>query len=78
MDRLRYAGTFEIVGVVRDIRYMTWGYKEPIGPMFWVPEAQSVQYDDPNFTDGDRWSHFLYNIVLWAPGNAPRPGRTRP
>jgi ABC-type antimicrobial peptide transport system permease subunit len=50
---------------------MTWGYKEPIGPMFWVPEAQSVQYDDPNFTDGDRYSHFLYNIVLWAPGNPP-------
>ena len=70
IDRLRYSGTFEIVGVVRDIRYMTWGYKDPIGPMFWVPEAQSVQYDDPNFTDGDRWSHFLYNIVIWAP-NAP-------
>jgi predicted permease len=70
-DRLKYAGTFEIVGVIRDIRYMTWGYKEPIGPMFWVPEAQSVQYDDPNFTDGDRYSHFLYNIVLWAPGNPP-------
>jgi putative ABC transport system permease protein len=70
-DRLKYAGTFEIVGVIRDIRYMTWGYKEPIGPMFWVPEAQSVLYDDPNFTDGDRYSHFLYNIVLWAPGNPP-------
>jgi len=37
--------------------------------MFWVPEAQAVQYDDPNFTDGDRWSHYLYNIVLWAPNN---------
>ncbi len=39
--------------------------------MFWVPEAQSVQYDDSNFTDGDRWSHYLYNIVLWAPNNPP-------
>ncbi|HEY9126102.1 MAG TPA: FtsX-like permease family protein, partial [Acidobacteriaceae bacterium] len=71
MDRLKYAGTFEIVGVARDIRYMTWGYKEPVGPMFWVPEAQSVVYDDANFTDGDRYSHFLYNIVIWAPGNPP-------
>jgi len=70
-DRLKYSGTFEVVGVARNIRYMTWGYKEPVGPMFWVPEAQSVQYDDPNFTDGDRWSHYLYNIVLWAPGNPP-------
>ncbi|WP_047495734.1 ABC transporter permease [Terriglobus sp. TAA 43] len=70
-DRLKYSGTFEIVGVARDIRYMTWGYKEPVRPMFWVPEAQAVQYDDPNFTDGDRWSHYLYNIVLWAPNNPP-------
>ncbi|MFT4113013.1 ABC transporter permease [Silvibacterium sp.] len=71
IDRLRYANTYEIVGVVRDMRYMTWGYKDAIGPMFWVPETQSVKYDDPMFTDGDRWSHFLYNIVLWAPGNPP-------
>ncbi|MEK6398031.1 MAG: FtsX-like permease family protein, partial [Terriglobus sp.] len=70
-NRLKYSGTFEVVGVVRDIRYMTWGYKEAVGPMFWVPEAQFVQYDDPNFTDGDRWSHYLYNIVLWAPGDPP-------
>ncbi|HTJ31066.1 MAG TPA: ABC transporter permease [Acidobacteriaceae bacterium] len=69
MDRLKYAGTFEVVGVISDIRYMTWDYKEPIRPMFWLPEAQSVQYDDKAFTEGDRYSHFLYNIVIWAPNN---------
>lgn len=71
MDRLKYAGSYEIIGVVKDIRYMTWDYKEPIGPMFWLPETQSVQYDDPVFSDGDKWSHFLYNIVIWAPGDPP-------
>src|SRR5947209_2501087 len=25
MDRIQYAGSYEIVGVVRDMRYMTWG-----------------------------------------------------
>jgi putative ABC transport system permease protein len=70
-DRLRYASNFEIVGVVRDMRYMTFDYKQPVGAMFWLPEAQSVHYDDPNFQGGDIWSHYLYNIVLWAPGNPP-------
>jgi predicted permease len=72
IDRIKYASTYEIVGVVRDIRYMTWGYKDPVGPMFWVAETQSVSsYDDPVFLDGEKYSHFLYNIVIWAPGNPP-------
>src|SRR5579884_451971 len=69
IDRIQYAGKFEIVGVVRDIRYMTYAYNYPIRPMFWLPETQSVQYDDPQFNTFDQFSHFLYNIVIWAPGN---------
>ncbi len=71
MNRIQYARSFEIVGVVRDMRYMTWGYKDPVGPMFWLPETQSLKYDDPRFTSFDLESHFLYNIVIWAPGNPP-------
>jgi ABC-type antimicrobial peptide transport system permease subunit len=37
--------------------------------MFWLPESQSTQYDDPGYNSGDIWSHYLYNIVLWAPGS---------
>jgi predicted permease len=71
VNRIRYAGTYEIVGVVKDIRYMAYDYKDPIGPMFWAPETQTVQYDDPVFSEGEKWSHYLYNIVLWAPGDPP-------
>ena len=71
MDRIQYAGKLEIVGVVRDMRYMTWGLKEPIRPMFWLSETQSVKYDDPQFNTFDLFSHFLGNIVIWAPGNPP-------
>jgi hypothetical protein len=45
----RYWGTFEIAGVINDVRYLTYEYKKPVRPMFWVPEAQTVQYDDPAF-----------------------------
>jgi putative ABC transport system permease protein len=69
--RIKYSGTYEIVGVARDMRYMTYDYKDPIRPMFWVSEAQTVEYDDPAFRSGEIWSHYLYNIVIWAPGNQP-------
>jgi predicted permease len=70
-DKIKYASSFEIVGVVKDMRYMTYDYKDPIRPMFWLPETQTVEYDDPAFASGEIWSHYLYNIVIWAPGNPP-------
>jgi putative ABC transport system permease protein len=70
-DKIKYSATYEIVGVVRDIRYMTYDYKDPIRPMYWVPEAQTVEWDDPAYLSGEIWSHYLYNIVIWAPGNPP-------
>ncbi|MGD0442540.1 MAG: ABC transporter permease [Edaphobacter sp.] len=70
-DKIKYASTYEIVGVAKDMRYMTYDYKDPIKPMFWIPETQTVQYDEPAYTSGEIWSHYLYNIVIWAPGNPP-------
>jgi len=70
VGRIQYAGSFEIVGVARDMRYMTWGIKKPIRPMFWLPETQSMKYNDPQFDNFDLVSHTLSNIVIWAP-NSP-------
>lgn len=70
-DKIKYSANYEIVGVVRNMRYMTYDYKDPIRPMFWLPEAQSIAYDDPAYQSGEIWSHYLYNIVIWAPGNLP-------
>jgi len=71
IDKIKYSATFEIVGVTNDVRYLTYDYKQAVHPMFWLPEAQTVQYDDPAFTSGEIWSHYLYNIVIWAPGTQP-------
>jgi predicted permease len=70
-DKLKYAASFEIVGVTRDMRYLTYDYKDPVRPMYWLPEAQTVQWDDPAYVSGEIWSHYLYNIVIWAPGSPP-------
>lgn len=50
---------------------MTYDYKDPIRPMYWVPETQTLQFDNPAYTSGEIWSHYLYNIVIWAAGNPP-------
>ncbi|PWU06445.1 MAG: permease, partial [Terriglobia bacterium] len=71
INKVKYSATYEIIGVTNDIRYLTYEYKKPVRPMFWVPEAQTVQYDDPGAQSGEIWSHYLYNIVIWAPGNQP-------
>jgi putative ABC transport system permease protein len=70
-DKIKYSGTYEIAGVVRDMRYMTYDYKDPVGAMYWVPEAQTAQYDDPAYISGELSTLYLHNIVIWAPGNPP-------
>jgi putative ABC transport system permease protein len=70
-NKIKYSATYEIVGVVRDMRYMTYDYKDPIRPMFWISETQTAEYDDPDYRNGEIWSHSLYNIVIWAPGHPP-------
>jgi predicted permease len=69
--KIKYSAMYEIVGVVSDIRYMTWGMKQPIRPMYWLPEAQFAKWDDPAYASGETSSHFLGNIVIWAPGDPP-------
>ena len=69
--KIKYSAQYEVVGVVKDIRWMTWGMKEPVRPMYLVAEAQFAKWDDPDYQSGETSSHFLDNIVIWAPGNPP-------
>ena len=44
LDMPENAGTFRIVGVVRDAKFAGWGLNQPARPMFYVPLAQNVDY----------------------------------
>jgi predicted permease len=67
-DKIKYSASYEIVGVINDMRYMTYDYRRAVRPMYWLPETQTAHFDDPNFQTGENGSHFLYNIVIWAEG----------
>lgn len=67
--KMKYAGTYTVVGVAEDMRYVAWGLKEPTRPMFYVPETQTVQYDEADEMANEVATHYLTNVILWAPGN---------
>jgi predicted permease len=66
---LRNAGTYEIVGIVQNIHYVRWGFKDPARPMYYIPEAQTARFDQLDLQSDELLSQNLFNIVLWAPGH---------
>jgi predicted permease len=64
LDMPEYAGTFTIVGVVRDAKFAGWGLDKPARPMFYVPLAQTVDYHDELLKKLELSSHFIGGIML--------------
>lgn len=61
------AGMYEIVGVAANVEFGN----DPEQPMYFLPETQSTRFDETESENREVWSHYLYNLVLWAPGNHP-------
>ena len=64
LDVPEYAGTFRIVGVVRDAKFAGWGLSRPARPMFYVPLAQNVHYPDELMKKIELNSHFIGGMML--------------
>ena len=64
-------GMYEIVGVARNVDFAA-AHDADFGngpvPMYFLPEAQGTQFDDPETEEREVWSHYLYGVVVWAPG----------
>jgi predicted permease len=79
LDMPENAGTFRIVGVVRDAKFAGWGLDKPARPMFYVPLAQNVDYKQPMMQAIELRSHFIGGIMLVTsvPPGALEPLLTR-
>jgi predicted permease len=64
IDLPENAGTFRIVGEVRNARFVPWGWRRPPRPMFFVPLAQSVDYKNPLLRNVEARAHLIGGIVL--------------
>src|SRR5467141_1892501 len=64
LDLPEYAGTFRIVGIVRDAKFAGWGLSRPARPMFFVPLAQNFSYPDELMKKIELRSHFVGGMML--------------
>jgi predicted permease len=67
LDIPKYNTAFEIVGIVRDAKYMNPSH--PAHPMMFAPLAQHVTYDQPVMALVDHHSHYITGAVLELRGN---------
>ncbi|HEV2498388.1 MAG TPA: FtsX-like permease family protein, partial [Terriglobia bacterium] len=75
LDLPENAGTFRIVGVVRDAKFAGFALSRPARPMFYVPLAQWVRYKQEGMQKLELSSHFIEGIMLVT--NTP-PGVLEP
>jgi len=64
LDMPENAGTFRIVGIVRDAKFAGYALNRPARPMFYVPLAQTVPYAQPMMAAIELQSHFVQGIML--------------
>ena len=64
LDMPENAGTFRIVGIVRDAKFAGWGLNRPARPMFYVPLAQNVDYKQDLMKGVELGSHHIGGIML--------------
>ena len=64
MDLPELAGTFSIVGVVRDAKFAGFALNRPARPMFYVPMAQNVKYSNDLMQKLELRSHFAGGMLL--------------
>jgi predicted permease len=58
------ARLYEVVGVAKDARYLTYDLDQPIGPFFFMPDAQQDVFPNPEYTKSDVRTHFLQDVVI--------------
>ena len=71
MDLPENAGTFTVVGVIRDAKWQGFALRDAPRPMFFVPLAQNVNYPNPLMQRLEFGSHFIGGMLVvtnQAPG----------
>jgi predicted permease len=64
LDLPENAGTFRIVGIVKDAKFAGFALDRPARRMFYVPLAQNVPYKDPLMGRIEMQSHFVSGLML--------------
>lgn len=63
-DEPQASRQYEVVGIAKDERHVTYDLDKPIRPFFFLSEAQFTTFPSPANTKSDLMSHFLHDIVI--------------
>jgi predicted permease len=69
LDLPQYSSTYEIVGVVHNAKYTDPANTDPPRPLFFVPLAQRIHYDDAMMQSLDDQTHHIEGAVLQLHGS---------
>jgi predicted permease len=64
LDLPEYAGTYRVIGVVRDAKFAGFALARPARPMFYVPLTQNVDYGNEMMKRLELSTHFARAIML--------------
>jgi predicted lysophospholipase L1 biosynthesis ABC-type transport system permease subunit len=64
LDLPQFSKTFRIIGVVRDAKFAGFALNKPARPMFYVPLAQTVNYNNEMLSGLERGSHLMRAAML--------------
>jgi predicted permease len=64
LDLPANAGTFRVIGIVHDAKFAGFALRKPARPMFYVPLAQNVDYQDDIMKRVELQSHFIGGMLL--------------
>ncbi len=69
LDLPQYSSTYQIVGVVKNAKYRDPASTDPPSPIFFVPLAQRVQYDNSTMQMVEDMTHQIEGAVLQIHGS---------
>ena len=64
LDLPENVNTYRIAGIVRDAKFAGFALDRPARPMFYVPLAQTVHYENPLMKRLETSSHFVRGLLL--------------
>jgi len=64
LDLPENAATFRIIGIARDAKFAGFALQRPARPMFFVPLAQNVSYNNDLMKKLELQSHFVRGVML--------------
>ena len=67
-NEMKHAGDYEVIGVARNMRYLTYNLHDAERAVYFLPEQQHTPFTKPEDIEGEKGAHYFETYVLWVAG----------